>query len=807
LTVFPMQPSQGLNVFTQKFCIMLRNYLLIAFRNILRNKLFSTVNILGLAFGISSALLIFLWVNDELSVDKFHTNIDKLYRVMENQQYTDGRLFTFTSTPGPMAPFIKEKYPEIELAARVTWSNRLLFQHGDKSFYEEGHYTDQDFIEMFSFPLVAGDVKTALKDVNSVVISEKMAKKYFGNEDPLGKIFTVNAKTAFTVTGVMKELPKNASFKFDYLLPFKVFFDENKSWMDQWDNNNIQTYLMLGNDVNLADFAKKFKHEIKEHVEKTNVELFVQPCGDAYLYGDFENGVQSGGRIEYVKIFFIVAVFVLVIACINFMNLSTAQATKRAKEVGLRKVIGAVPGQLFRQFMGESFVTVLLSSVVAVLLCIVLIPFFNEITGKNLGLDLLDFRTVVIFVTIVVFTAFIAGGYPALFISEFKPVQVLKGQLKSGSNAAFFRKGLVVLQFSLSIILIISTTVVFRQMNFMQNRDIGFDRNNLLSIWMDGDIHKNYETFRTRLLSEPGIESVTASSQLPISVGNSTSGLQWEGKDPEERILFSNMNVDLDFIQTMRMEMVEGRPFDRNLITDSSNYIVNEKAAAKFGFKNGTAGQDITMWEEKGKIIGVVKDFNFGSLHNPIDPLILRIDASWMNCLLVRAKQDQTEAALRSLEKLWKEYAPGYPFKYSFLNQDWEEFYKAEDQRGKVFNILATLSIFISCLGLFGLSAFSAERRTKELGVRKALGATTGGLVQLMSREFSILVLIASILGCPVGWYVMTQWLDHYAYHVDVGYITLIVAALICLAISLLTISYHSLKVATSDPVKSLRYE
>ncbi|HYG19441.1 MAG TPA: ABC transporter permease, partial [Ohtaekwangia sp.] len=753
---------------------MVKNYLLIAVRNLFRNKLFSTVNILGLAFGMCSALLIFLWVNDELSVDRFHANVDQLYRVMENQQYTDGKLFTFSSTPGPMAPYIKEKYPEIERAARMTWSTTNLFQYGDASFYEEGFYVDQDFIEMFSFPFLAGDIRTALKDKSSIVISESMARKYFGDESAIGKVFQVNAKSSYTVTGVVETVPKNSSIRFEYLLPFHVFYDENLSWMGVWDNNNIRTYLQLKKGTNVGDFNAKLKHEVRGHVEKTNVELFVQPFGDAYLYGDFENGKLAGGRIEYVKIFFVVAIFVLVIACINFMNLSTAQATKRAKEVGLRKVIGAVPRQLFGQFMGESFLMVVFSSAIAMLLAFLLIPLFNELSGKELSLNLLDYRIVLTFILIVVFTAFVAGSYPAFFISEFKPVQVLKGQLKSGSGAATFRKILVVFQFSLSIILIISTTVVFRQMDFMTNRDIGFDRQGLFSAWMDGDIPKNFETFRTRLLSEPGIESVTASSQLPIGVGNSTSGLDWEGKNPDDRILFSNINVDYDFIQTMKMQMAEGRPFDRAQITDSSNYIVNEKAAEKFGFKGGTAGQELTMWDEKGKIIGVVKDFNFGSLHSPIEPLIMRVDPQWMNCLLVRAKPNETEAAIRSVEKLWKEYAPGYPFKYSFLNQDWEEFYKTEAQRGKLFNTLALLSIFISCLGLFGLSAFAAERRTKELGIRKALGASVPGLVGLMGKEFAILVLAAALVGCPLGWYWMTSWLDTYAYHIDVGIVTVI---------------------------------
>ncbi|MBL0739739.1 ABC transporter permease [Chryseolinea lacunae] len=785
---------------------MIKNYLLIAVRNIFRNKMFSTVNILGLAFGMCSALLIFLWVNDELEYDHFHANVDRLYRVMENQKYSDGRIYTFASTPGPMAPFIKEKYPEIEKATRFTWEVNNLFQVDGKIFYEEGRYADQDFVEMFSFPFLKGKQTAALKDKNSIVITESMAKKYFGDEEPLGKVLLMNTKLSFTVTGVIKDLPKNSSLQFAYLLPFEVFWDEN-TWLHEWGNNNIRTYIQLKEGTNRENFAAKFKDEIGAHQEQNNVALFIQPLAEAYLYGDFENGQQAGGRIEYVQIFFVVAIFVLFIACINFMNLSTAQATKRAKEVGLRKVIGAVPSQLFKQFMGESFVTVCLSAAIALMISLLLIPVFNEITGKALSLNLLDGRIILIFGAIILFTSFVAGSYPALVISEFKPVQVLKGQLKSGSKAATFRKVLVVVQFSMSIILIISTTVVFRQMNFMQNRDIGFDRTNVIYVWMEGDVRPKLETFRNQLMTKAGIESVTSASQLPIDIGNSTVGVNWEGKDPNEKILFSNINVDFEFIQTMKMTMKDGRPFDRTRVTDTANYIVNEKAAEKMGFKEGATDQDLTMWDRKGKIVGVVKDFNFGSLHTAVDPLILRMDVKETYCLLVRLKPQEVEAGLRSTEDLWKAYAPGYPFKYTFLNQNWEDFYKPEAQRGKVFNTLAILSIFISCLGLFGLSAFSAERRTKELGIRKALGASMSSLVQLMGREFTVLVAIAACVGCPAGWYIMTQWLSNYAYHVDVGFVTLILAAIICLAISLITISYHSFKVAANDPVKSLRYE
>ncbi|HMJ67774.1 MAG TPA: ABC transporter permease [Cyclobacteriaceae bacterium] len=787
---------------------MIRSYLLIALRNIFRSKLFSAVNILGLTFGMGSALLIFLWVNDELGVNQFNSKIDRLYRVMENQTYSGGKMFTFEATPGPMAPVIKEKYPEIEMATRWTWPVNPLLQYGDKSFKDNGRWVDSDFLLMFDFPFIGGDKTTALSGRNSIVLTESFAKKMFGDEDPMGKLIVMDTKDSYQVTGVVENVPKNSTLTFDYLLPFPTFFDLNKAWIDQWGNNNIRTMLLLKEGTNADDFQKKFTDEVKIHNEQSNVQLFIQPFGDAYLYGEFTEGKNTGGRIDYVRIFFIVAVFVLVIACINFMNLSTAQASKRAKEVGLRKVIGAVPRQLFRQFMGESFITVTMAAMFAFLIAMLVIPYFNDLTGKSLSLNLLDWKIVVIFVGLILFTSLLAGSYPAIFISEFKPVQVLKGQLKSGKKASVFRKTLVVVQFFLSIFLIVSTIVVYRQMDYMQNKDIGFVRDNVFYSWMEADMASKYETVRTRLLQSPGVESVTMSTQLPIEIGNSTGGLEWEGKDPDERVLFSNLDVDFDFIQTMKMEMVEGRPFNREIISDTVGYIVNEAGAEKFNFTDGTADKDLTMWRRKGKIVGVVKNFNFGSLHTPIEPMIMRVSPHVREgCILVRAKEGQTTEALASLEKIWKEYSPAYPYRYSFLNQDWEDFYKAEGQRGKVFNSLAGLSIFISCLGLFGLSAFSAERRIKELGIRKVMGATVPGLLRLMATEFTVLVLVASVIGCPVSWYVMNMWLQNYAFHIDVGWLTLVAATIVCLFVSLATILYHSLKATMANPAVSLKYE
>lgn len=787
---------------------MFRNYFRIAFRNLYKNTLFSSLNILGLAFGIGSSLLILLWVNDELSFDKFHTRGDRLYKIRENQFYTDGNIFTFSSTPAPMAPFIKEKFPEIERATRVTWNVNNLFRYENKFFIEEGLYVDPDFIQMFSFPLIEGDVNTALNDPNSVILTKKMAEKYFGDESPVGKMMVMNNKESFMVSGVVQDVPKNSSIKFDYLLPFQFFWEENKSWLDQWGNNNIRTNVLLAEGADANAFAQKLRYEIKEHTEDSKTELIIQPFQDDYLYGKWESGKLVGGRIEYVRIFFIVALFILVIASINFMNLSTAQASRRAKEVGLRKVVGAVPWQLLVQFIGESLLITIFASLIALGIVSILMPFYNELTGKELGLNLLDSNIILMFLGIVLGTGFFAGSYPALFISRFQPSKVLKGHMKSGKSASTFRKALVVTQFTLSIFLIICTIVVYKQMNFTQNRDIGLDRDNVFYMFTRGDIEKKFETIRNELIANPAIESVTATSQSPIEIGNSTMGVNWEGKNPNEEILFSELGVDYDFFETMKMNIVDGRSFDRSVVSDSGAFVVNELAVSKFGFEGSAVGREIELWDKKGPIVGVVKDFNFGSLHQKIEPLILYITKSeHINMILVRGKENQLTEAIGGLERVSKQYAAAFPFQFEFLSKDWETMYQSEARMSRIFNGFSILSIFISCLGLFGLSAYSAERRTKELGVRKVMGATVPGLVKLVAKEFAWLILVSSLIGCPLGWYLMTQWLQGYAFHIEVGYVSLLFASVICLIVSMITVGYHSLRVSMTNPAQSLRYE
>ncbi len=486
-----------------------------------------------------------------------------------------------------MAPVLKDEYPEIEMSTRITWGDRRLFQFGEKGFYEEGRFVDQDFMLMHTFPLAKGDINSCLKDIHSIVICKAMAKKFFGDVDPIGKLLVMDAGDSFSVSGVLEDIPATSSLQFEFLIPFEWFFIKNKDWLGQWGNNNIRTNILLKAKVDPKLFAEKLKHEINKHTEESkNTDLFIQPVKDAYLHGKFENGKLSGGRIEYVRIFFVVAILVLVIASINFMNLTTAQSSKRAKEVGLRKTVGAVKAQLTFQFLAESMVMVIFSSLLALVITYLMLPFFNDVAGKKLSLDLLDSQPLIIFTTVIFFTGLVSGSYPALYIAGFNPASVLKGQLKSGTGAALFRKVLVVVQFSLSIILIISTLVVFRQLNFIKNKDIGMERKGVDYMCMKGDMQKHGDAIREELMKDPVIEVASLSSANPIDFGNSTSGLEWAGKDPKEQILFANFSVDYNFIQSLGMTMKLGRSFKQEFSTDTSNFIVNEAAAKAMGFEN-----------------------------------------------------------------------------------------------------------------------------------------------------------------------------------------------------------------------------
>jgi ABC-type antimicrobial peptide transport system permease subunit len=788
---------------------MLSNYLKIAWRNIWKNKTFSFINILGLALGMACSLLIMIWVQDERHMDRFHKNDSRLYRVMENQYYV-GVINTFASSPGILAENIVKDIPEVQMASQMLWEEAPLFTVGNTFEKEKGRYVQGDFLTMFSFPLKEGDSKTALKRPDGVVISQKLADKYFKGQDPMGKIIRVDNKDDVMVTGILADIPEASSLKFDFLMSYDRWLKTNK-WAKEWGNNGPRCYVMLAPNVSVDKVNAKIKNYIKTKNKDSNVELFLQNYGESYLYSNWEGGHQNGGRIEYVRIFSIVAVFILLIACINFMNLATARSVKRAREVGVRKVVGAYRNSLMGQFLGESMLITLLSLAFSILIVLLILPVFNDVTDKKLSLDFSDPTFLLILVGLSVITGLLSGSYPALFMSSLNPVIILKGGLKFRPSAAYFRKGLVVLQFGLSIMLILGTLVVYRQIQFIQNKNLGYNRENLLYMPLEGDLQRNFPTFQQELEHQPGIKSVTCAQSDPLEVGSSTQGVRWPGKDTTQLMLFSQNAVSYDYIKTMGIKLIGGRDFSKDFSTDTSNYIINEASARKIGYKD-PVGKELTMWGRKGKIVGLMKDFHFNSLHSAIEPLILHLQRgndttrNW-GTVLVRTQAGETKQAVASMEAVYKKFNSHFPFKYLFTDQEFADRYKAENTIGKLSSYFAFLAIFISCLGLFGLAAFTAEQRTKEIGVRKVLGASVTNLVGMLSKEFIILVLLAAFIAFPLGWYFLSGWLEKYAYRIELAWWYFLIALVGAMLIALITVSFQSIKAALVNPVKSLRSE
>ncbi|RIV21342.1 ABC transporter permease [Fibrisoma montanum] len=791
---------------------MIRNYVKIAWRNIAHNKTFSAINILGLALGMACSLLILLWIQDELSVDSYHANGPQLYHVMQRQSY-DGKVETGRFTPGVLPDELKKQFPEIVHAAGYTgWDARMTFAVGDKINKESGHWAGADWFKMFSIPLLAGTPATALSTPNSLAISRKVAEFYFGEPtSALGKSIRIDNKTDYQVTAVFENLPANSSDTYDFLLNWQDCITRNP-WMKEWGNNGPHTRIQVRPDANVAALNAKLKPFLRKYNKEMgrsfDAELFLHALPDAYLYSNFKNGQQDGGRIEYVRLFGIVAAFLLLIACINFMNLATARSVKRAREVGVRKVVGAMRSLLVGQFIGEALLLTSLALLIGLGFIYLILPSFNSLTGKHISLQITDVRFWLMLGGITVVTGLLAGSYPALFLSSLNPVRVLKGALKFGSGARLFRQGLVVFQFVLSTLLIIGTIVVYRQVNFIQTKNLGYDRENLLYVPVEGDLatQSAYKTFRDELLRLPGIASVSSIQEAPHNIGSSTGGVNWPGKDPNVLIEFTQTSVGYDVARTMQLK-ISGRDFSPAFSTDTTNYLINQTAARRIGYKD-PVGQPLTMWGRPGKIIGVIEDFHFQSLHTPIAPLIFRLstEPSSQN-FMIRTQSGQTQQALASIERVWKQMNPKFPFAYRFADEEYTNLYKSETVVGSLANYFAFLAIFISCLGLFGLAAFTAEQRTKEIGVRKVLGATVTNIITLLSADFLKLVLIAILIASPLAWYAMNRWMQNFEYKIGVEWWVFAAAGILAVVIALLTISFQSIRAALMNPVKSLRSE
>jgi putative ABC transport system permease protein len=793
-----------------KSFVMVRISLKSAWRNITRNKGFSTINIAGLALGMAASLLIFLWVRDERSIGSQYKNADHLYRVMEHE-YSAGKIVTDEDTPGLLADELKKQFSEVVYAAGFSEPGNHVLRAGEKITKQAGCHAGEDWFKLYDIPLLAGHPTTALNAPVNLAISRRLAESYFGSpQAAMGKTIEFDNRAEYQVTAVFENLPANAPEKYDFLLSWSDYLAHNP-WLKDWTNGGPRTRLQLRPDADPAKFNEKMKWFLKgrntDFGSTFYINLFIQPEKEAYLYSGFKNGIREGGRIQYVRLLSIVAIFLLLIAGINYMNLATARSVKRAREVGVRKVVGANRSALIRQFMGEALLLTTLALLLAVLIVIIVLPAFNHLTGKQLSLSFTKPYEWVSLALLLLAMTGLAGSYPALFLSSLKPVRILKGALRFGAGANIFRRGLVVFQFMMSVILIVGTVVIYHQLQYIQNKSLGFDRSNLITIAGEGKLPGKYSLFKQQLLQMPGIEAVTHGSLNILRNGSTTESVEWPGKDPNITTSFNQASVGYDFQKVFKVRLLQGRDFDAVFASDSSNYLVNEVAAKSMGYTD-PVGKPLTFWRKPGTIVGLVEDFHFNSLHSAITPIIIRLnESSNFQNIVIRTKPGQTKQAIASLQNLHAKMNPEVPFSYSFIDTRYQQLYKNESVLSILSMVFSSLAIFIACLGLLGLAAFTAERRTREIGVRKVLGATVIGIVTLLSKDFLKLVLLSIVIAIPIAWWTMHQWLQDFAYKTGVQWWFFVVAGGLAIVIALLTIGFQSIKAAIVNPAKSLKAE
>ncbi|GAB2789950.1 ABC transporter permease [Rhabdobacter roseus] len=792
---------------------MIRNYLTIAWRNLWRNKLYSSITVFGLAVGLASTVLILLWVKYEVSHDRFHVQHDRIYRIMLNLSSPANETQTYDAVPMPMAEEIKAKVPGIERATRYSWGERSLFSFGDQSIMEEGRAAEPDFLKIFSFELLQGNPATALTEPNTLLLTQRLARKYFGNENPIGKQIQLERAETYRVVGVIADIPPTSSLNFGYLRPFRA--EELQS--TDWGENNIQLFALLTPEANPATVQTQLQRIIQRHLPTLKDRAyFLHSLNDWYLRSNFKDGKYSGrGRIVYVWLFGLVAVLILLIAGINFVNLSTARATQRAKEVGVRKAAGASQETLMCQFLGESMLLTFIAGLLALGLVSTALPFYNELLEKPyfgapaqmlISIDWQNPRYYVAYGGILVFLGLSAGLYPAFVLSSFRPAWVLKGlRDRSGQKTAWLRKSLVVTQFTAAILLLIGTMVVYRQIQFIQNINLGFQKDNLIYFNTGNVDISSIEPLMESFAQLPGVQGVTRANTDFLGVGRAIYP-DWPGQTSSSRALTGILNGDEHLLATMDIHLKAGRDFSSSFGTDSANVLLNEEAAKRFGFEN-PVGHPITVDGISGTVIGVVKDFHLTTIHSRIEPLIIRFQPSETQLLFARIDGRNIAGTLSAMEQTYQKVNPGFPLNFIFLDQAFDWMYRSERQVGTLAKWFAGLAFFISCLGLFGLATFTAEQRTKEIGVRKVLGASVVSIVALLSKDFLKLVLIAILIASPIAWYAMKEWLADFAYKIEISWWYFALAGGLAVGIALLTVSFQSVKAALMNPVKSLRSE
>ena len=789
---------------------MFKHYLKITWRNLVKDRRFTLVNLLGLSTGLACTLLIYGWVTDELQMDTFYHNSARLFEVMENRVQAD-RIWTSHSASGPEADALAKEMPEVQYAVATIPSTNTLFTVGEKDLRADGRLAGSDFFKVFSYGLLYGTANQVLADKSSIVLSDVLAKKLFGTTDNLaGRTIQINRTQTYKISGIFQAPGVHSSEQFDYVLPILTNPDFVRN-LTNWDNTFCSLYVLLKPSASPTAFNKKLAGFVKQHSngQITYRTPFIQRYADIYLHGRYEGGVTVGGRIEYVRLFSLIAAFILLIACINFMNLSTAKAAGRAKEVGIKKVVGAGRGSLIFQYLGESLGMAIVSVFLSVIWVAIALPAFNSITGKQLSPDHLTIGIMGTVAAITLVTGLIAGSYPALYLSSFQPVQVLKGRLKTALVEVLIRKGLVVFQFTLSIVLIVAVAVIYRQIEFIQSKPIGYDRDHVLSINLEGrlaDSLRVQTTFLAEARRIPGVLAASATSHSFTGHDGGTSDVGWPGKDPNDRTEFEVIAGEMDMTRTLGMTIKEGRAFSRDYPSDTSGVIFNEAAIKFMGLKD-PIGKPLTFWGQKVTIVGVVNDFHFQSLHEKVKPAIITLKPDLDYRMVIKLSADKEQAAIAGLQRLYAQFNPGWAFGYTFMDEAYQNIYIAEKRVSILSRYFAGLAILISCLGLFGLAAFTAQRRNKEIGIRKVLGASVSGVVALLSGDFLKLVGLAILIAFPLAWWVSNQWLKGFAYHIHIDAGIFILAAAFIIGLAFLTISFQSVKAALMNPVRSLRSE
>jgi len=794
---------------------MIKNYFKIAWRNLIKNKGYSAINIGGLAVGMAVAMLIGLWVHDELAFDKYHTNYHRIAQVMQHANF-NGKMETQVSNPAVMGPELRSKYgSDFKYVVQSSWTGGHLLSIGDKHFNKSGNFFEPDAPEMLTLKMLKG-TRAGLKDPYSIMLSASAAESIFGKEDPINKTIKLDRTIDVKVTGVYGDLPHNTSFnQVKIMMPWELWMIQNpwaKQMTEPWGSNFSQTFVQVADNADMKKVSAKIRdtklNNISREEAKYQWAVFLQPMSKWNLYNEFKNGVNTGGNIQYVWLFGIIGIFVLMLACINFMNLATARSEKRAREVGIRKTVGSLRWQLIKQFFTESYLVVLLAFVLSLVMVALLLPLFNDVAGKKIEINWASPMFWLFSMLFILITGLVSGSYPAFYLSSFQPLKVLKGTYRVGRFASVPRKILVVMQFTVSVMLIIGTVIVYQQIQHAKNRPIGYTRNGLINLGMENEISEHYEAIRNELKSSGAIEEMAGSNSPLTQVWNTNGGFEWEGKDPNLAVDFPNNRVSYEFGKTVNWKIKAGRDFSREFATDSAAFIINESAAKFLGFKDPVG--TVLKWNDKPfTIIGIVKDIMQESPFYPVRPSLYHIGKyeDMFNLILKLNPHKNAKQSLTGIEKVLKKYTPGVPFDYKFVDEEFGNKFRAEERVGKLASYFAILAIFISCLGLFGMASFVAEQRTKEIGIRKVLGASVVNVWRLLSTEFFVLVLVSCIIATPIAWYYLDNWLANYDYRIEIGWPVFALAALAALIITLLTVSFQAIKAAIANPVKSLRTE